>query len=145
MINPNQFLVPHSITKEKWTSLDRYFTKIFKDSFCHDNQATVKINSISTQGASVKFRQRLDWREDKLLTANELRLWFPADSNTLYARLAEDVLKLHADYGVTKLGGHKFNTYSSLYLNRKGRDKKFAVGFQNLSEHCHSDTRIRVD
>jgi len=68
MIDPKNFLflVPHSITKERWSSLDRYFTKIFKESFCHDNQLALKVNSITNQGASFKFREKLNWREGHL-------------------------------------------------------------------------------
>lgn len=122
MTDQGHFLVPHSITKERWTSLDRYFTKIFTDSFCHDNHFAIKVNTITTKAGSLKFRERLNWRDDRLFSLSELRMWFPVDSyNTLYTKLTNDQFKLHVDFGVGRLSGYRFNTYATFHMNRKGQ------------------------
>jgi hypothetical protein len=113
--------VPHSITKDKWASLDRYSTKIFSDNFCHDYHLTLKANGITTQASSIRFRERLNWRKDTLQAASEMRVWFPVDGyNTVYVKLTDNLFKLHGDFGVTKLNDYKFNTYGTFSMSRRG-------------------------
>lgn len=146
LVEPGYFLQPHSITKDKWSSLERYTTRIFTHGFCHDKHLTFKANSITTNGGVLRFRDHVNWYDGRLDSESDLRLWFPFDARTtLYGRLTNDVVKLHADFGVSKISDYRFNSYASFYMNRKGGDKRVAAGFKNISEHCHSDTRVDVD
>lgn len=138
---------PHSVLKDKWTSIDGYASKIFADDFCHENHLVWKLNSVSTRLASLKFKEKLNYASGELRASDELKYWFPIDNSTkfLYVKATNDYAKLHADLGVTELGGHKFNFYGSVGGNKNGTGKTLKVGFQNLDAHCNSDTRLKVD
>lgn len=79
-------------------------------------------------------------------TYDDFRAWWRfGNGNAFYARITSNDVKLHTDFGQTDVSGYKFNYYGGATMDRKGQDKKLYFGFKNLSRHCHSDTKIRVD
>lgn len=138
---------PHSVLKDKWTSIDGYASRIFSDDFCHENHLTWKVNSVSTRLASLKFKEKINYESGVLKQSDELKYWFPVENDTkfLFIKATNDYAKLHADLGVSEINGQKFNFYGSLGGNKNGSNKTVKLGFQNISGKCNSDTRFKAD
>lgn len=145
-----KMITPHSVHSEHWGDISRYTNKVFSKGFCHDHLLKWKAEAVTTNLNSFHFKQTINRDgkgEDKILkTEDDLRAWWRLDNGkAFYTRLTSEGLKLHTDFGTTEVGGYLFNYYGGLGMTRKGLDRKLYFGFKNLSSHCHSDTRVRVD
>jgi len=125
---------PHSVHRDCWASLKWFGNPVFTQDFVHDHHLTWKAYSLSTQGASLKFKQELDYRRDGHVdTSDELKFWFPIDQQHVFARVGNDAVKVHYDNGITLINDYKFNFYGVLDLHKNWSRNSIKIGAQNIS------------
>lgn len=109
----------NSFKSEPWSALEKGTYSIFTDDFVNEKLITIKATKKSAL-STISLKETLTQREDKISTAEEIKIWFPfRETRTLYLTLKKDgqkndSFKLHYDHGVINRNDYLFNFYASV-------------------------------
>jgi len=104
---------------------------------------------VNSKGEKSTVNVKLNINADKGIPtiSDEVKFWFTLGENrSLFAKIkSNNYLKLHLDNHIVEKWNQKWNLYASLNLNKAFENISLRLGAGHQSEHCNSDTRLRVD
>jgi hypothetical protein len=131
----------NSFKAEPWTALEKGAWGIFEDDFL-SNKLSFKVNKKSpTSGVAFKetFQLNKETRVDRY--ADEIKVWFPVEGNTIYARVKGNFWKVHVDHGIQENKGYLFNLYGSIQGSRLLGDETLKLGLETVKDNFNWNWR----
>ena len=137
---------PESIKIDPWVGFPRQPYSIIDDDFCHEKPYVEKV-AIKSNKATVNIKGTVTKKSGNWNVADETKIWFDLPcGHSMYAKWkSSDYLKAHYDHGIIEKDGKKWNLYATMNFNRALKNWVFKAGVANITKHCNSDNRIKVN